>query len=67
MKAYSRSKLCNILFMRELARRLHGTGVSEDQRESSRSDFQPDADLSGIVFREMNTGLLESFLYFEDG
>jgi len=27
-KAYSRSKLCNILFIRELARRLHGTGVT---------------------------------------
>lgn len=28
MKAYSRSKLCNILFTRELAGRLHGTGVT---------------------------------------
>jgi NAD(P)-dependent dehydrogenase (short-subunit alcohol dehydrogenase family) len=28
MKAYSRSKLSNILFTRELASRLHGTGVS---------------------------------------
>ena len=28
MKAYRRSKLCNILFTRELARRLRGAGVT---------------------------------------
>ena len=28
MRAYSRSKLCNILFTRELARRVSGTGVT---------------------------------------
>ena len=33
---------------------------------SSRPHFQPNADLSAIVFREMDTGLLKSFLYFKD-
>jgi NAD(P)-dependent dehydrogenase (short-subunit alcohol dehydrogenase family) len=28
MKTYGRSKLCNILFTRELARRLRGTGIT---------------------------------------
>jgi NAD(P)-dependent dehydrogenase (short-subunit alcohol dehydrogenase family) len=28
LKAYGRSKLCNILFTRELARQMHGTGVT---------------------------------------
>ena len=35
-------------------------------RESSRPHFQSDADLSGIVFREMDAGVLKSLLYFED-
>jgi hypothetical protein len=35
-------------------------------RESSRPHFQSDADLTVIIFDEMNTGLLESFLYFDD-
>jgi hypothetical protein len=34
--------------------------------ESSRPHFEPDADLSGIIFGEMNASLLESFLYFDD-
>jgi hypothetical protein len=33
---------------------------------SSRPHFEPDADLSGIIFGEMNASLLESFLYFDD-
>jgi hypothetical protein len=32
----------------------------------SRPHFQPDADLSRIIFDEMNAGLLKSFLYFDD-
>jgi hypothetical protein len=28
--------------------------------------FQSDANLSGVIFHEVNSGLLESFLYFED-
>ena len=35
--------------------------------ESSGPYFQSDADLSRIVFSEVNTGLLKSLLYFEDG
>lgn len=45
----------------------HGIGPHRGSRESSRPHFQPNADLSAIVFREMYTGLLKSFLYFEDG
>jgi hypothetical protein len=33
---------------------------------SSRPHFQPNADLPGIIFGEMNAGLLKSFLYFDD-
>jgi hypothetical protein len=33
----------------------------------SRLHLQPDADLSGIIFGEVNTGLLKSSLYFVDG
>jgi hypothetical protein len=28
--------------------------------------FQSDANLSGVIFHEVNAGLLKSFLYFED-
>ena len=35
--------------------------------ESSSPYFQSDADLSVIVFGELNAGLLKGFLYFEDG
>ena len=35
--------------------------------KSSGPHFKSDADLSRIVFSEVNTGLLKSLLYFEDG
>jgi len=41
--------------------------VAEDQRRSTHPYFQTDANLSSIIFDEMNAGLLESLLYFEDG
>jgi NAD(P)-dependent dehydrogenase (short-subunit alcohol dehydrogenase family) len=37
MKAYGRSKLCNILFTRELASRLHGAGVAPTHRTVANS------------------------------
>ena len=40
--------------------------VVRGREESSRLHFQPNADLSGIIFREMDAGLLKSLLYFED-
>jgi NAD(P)-dependent dehydrogenase (short-subunit alcohol dehydrogenase family) len=41
-KAYSRSKLCNILFTRELARRLHGT---EESTRGTTADHEHADDL----------------------
>ena len=35
--------------------------------KSSGPHFKSDADLSRIVFSEVNAGLLEGFLYFDDG
>jgi len=40
--------------------------VAEHQRRSTHPDFQTDANLSSIILDEMNTGLLKSFLYFDD-
>jgi hypothetical protein len=36
-------------------------------RDSSRFYFHSDADLSAIIFCEVNAGLLKSFLYIENG
>jgi NAD(P)-dependent dehydrogenase (short-subunit alcohol dehydrogenase family) len=51
MKAYSRSKLANILFTRELARRLEGTRVTANCLHPGvvRSDFGADGDLRGVM------------------
>jgi NAD(P)-dependent dehydrogenase (short-subunit alcohol dehydrogenase family) len=49
--AYSRSKLANILFTRELARRLAGTGVTANAVHPGpvRSGFGMDGDLTGLM------------------
>ncbi len=54
MKAYGRSKLCNILFTRELARRLHGTGVTANSLHpgfvATRFGDQSGALVSGLIW-----------------
>jgi NAD(P)-dependent dehydrogenase (short-subunit alcohol dehydrogenase family) len=51
MKAYSQSKLANILFTRELARRLEGTGVTANCLHPGvvRSDFGGGGDFGGVM------------------
>jgi NAD(P)-dependent dehydrogenase (short-subunit alcohol dehydrogenase family) len=51
MDAYGRSKLANVLFTRELARRLEGTGVTANCLHPGvvRSDFGSSGDLGGIM------------------
>ena len=51
MEAYGRSKLANILFARELARREAGTGVTANAAHpgSVRSSFGMDGDTTGIT------------------
>lgn len=48
---YARSKLANVLFTRELARRLQGTGVTANAVHPGpvRSGFGMDGDLGGVV------------------
>jgi retinol dehydrogenase 12 len=50
MKVYGRSKLSNILFTRELARRLEGTGVTANSLHPGtvRTGFGRDGDVSGL-------------------
>ena len=51
MDAYGRSKLANVLFTRELARRLEGTGVTANCLHPGvvRSDFGSSGDLGGVM------------------
>ena len=50
MRAYGKSKLSNILFTRELARRLEGTGVTANSLHPGtvRTGFGRDGDVSGL-------------------
>jgi retinol dehydrogenase-12 len=50
MRVYGTTKLCNILFTRELARRLAGTGVTANSLHPGtvRTGFGRDGDISGL-------------------
>ncbi len=51
MEAYCRSKLANVLFVRELAKRLHGSGVTANAVHPGwvRSSFGMDGDTTGAT------------------
>jgi retinol dehydrogenase 12 len=51
MRVYGKTKLCNILFTRELARRLEGTGVTANSLHPGtvRTGFGMDGDAKGLL------------------
>ena len=51
MEAYCRSKLANLLFVRELAKRLEGSGVTANAAHPGwvRSSFAMDGDTTGVI------------------
>ena len=51
MEVYCRSKLANVLFVRELAKRLHGSGVTANAAHPGwvRSSFAMDGDTTGAI------------------
>jgi retinol dehydrogenase 12 len=62
MRVYATSKLCNILFTRELARRLDGTGVTANSLHPGtvRTGFGQDGDTKG--FMKIGLALIRPFI-----
>ena len=63
-RAYGASKLANIYFARELARRLEGTGVTANSLHPGvvRTEFGGSDDMKGLLWRIFVGGLLRPFM-----